>query len=228
MTLPHEVPVMTLPNATLFPQALLPLYIFEMRYRQMLADALHGNRVLAVAMRKPNATRETPMEIAGVGLIRVSVAHKDSTSHLILQGLTRVKLGKVVKYRPYRVQKIEPLATPPCNATKTDALLGTVRELLKERVQLGMPFPFPFVSHNKPGSPGEPPPAFSPKEVIGYLDSISDPDQAADLVSCAVLAGAQDRQQILETLDVEARLRQLAKFLLRDIQTHPKRKRRSE
>jgi ATP-dependent Lon protease len=228
MNLPNEVPVMTLPNATLFPQALLPLYIFEMRYRQMLADALHGNRVLAVAMRKPGATRETPTEVAGVGLIRVSVAHKDSTSHLILQGLTRVKLGKVVKYRPYRVQQIEPLATPPCNPTKTDELLGTVRELLKERVLLGMPFPFPFVSHHKPGEPGQPPPAFSPKEVIGYLDSISDPEQAADLVSCAVLAGAEDRQMILETLDVEARLKQLAKFLLRDIQSHPKRKQRGK
>jgi len=218
---------MILPNATLFPQALLPLYIFESRYRQMLADALHGNRLLSVAMRKPNSARETPAEVAGVGLIRVSVAHKDSTSHLILQGLTRVKLGKVVKYRPYRIQQIEALATPPSNTTATGALLVTVRELLKERVQLGMPFPFPFVSQNKLGTPGEPPPAFSPKEVIGYLDSIADPEQAADLVSCAVLAGAEDRQRILETLDVEARLRQLAQFLLRDIQTHPKRKRRS-
>jgi len=227
MDLPSEVPVMTLPNATLFPQALLPLYIFESRYRQMLADALHGNRLLSVAMRKPNSARETPAEVAGVGLIRVSVAHKDSTSHLILQGLTRVKLGKVVKYRPYRIQQIEALATPPSNTTATGALLVTVRELLKERVQLGMPFPFPFVSQNKLGTPGEPPPAFSPKEVIGYLDSIADPEQAADLVSCAVLAGAEDRQRILETLDVEARLRQLAQFLLRDIQTHPKRKRRS-
>jgi ATP-dependent Lon protease len=227
MNLPDEVPVMTLPNATLFPQALLPLYIFETRYRQMLADALHGNRMLSVAMRKPNSSRETPAEIAGVGLIRVSVAHKDSTSHLILQGLTRVKLGKVVKYRPYRVQQIEPLPTPPSNDMKTGALLVTVRELLKERVLLGMPFPFPFVSQAKPGTPGQPPPAFSAKEVIGYLDSINDPDQAADLVSCAVLAGAEDRQTILETLDVEARLRQLAQFLLRDIQTHPKRKKRS-
>lgn len=227
MNLPSEVPVMTLPNATLFPQALLPLYIFEMRYRQMLADALHGNRMMAVAMRKPGATRETPVEIAGVGLIRVSVAHKDGTSHLILQGLTRVKLGKATKYRPYRIQQIEPLTPPPANANKAGALLGTVRELLKERVQLGMPFPFPFVSHHKPGEPGQPPPAFSPKEVIGYLDSINDPDQAADLVSCAVLAGAEDRQAILETLDVEARLRQLAKFLLRDIQSHPKRKPRT-
>ena len=180
---------MTLPNATLFPQALLPLYIFESRYRQMLADALHSNRVLSVAMRKPNSARETPNEVAGVGLIRVSVAHKDGTSHLILQGLTRVKLGKVVRYKPYRVQRIEPLATPPSDSTATGSLLSTVRELLKERVQLGIPFPFPLVSQAQPGNPGQPPPAFSAKEVIGYLDAISDPEQAADMVSCAADVG---------------------------------------
>src|SRR6266540_20828 len=44
MELPEAVPVMTLPSATLFPQALLPLYIFETRYRQMLADMLRGGR----------------------------------------------------------------------------------------------------------------------------------------------------------------------------------------
>jgi len=48
---------MTLPNATLFPQALLPLYIFEPRYRQMLAEALHSSRMFAVAMQKPGNTR---------------------------------------------------------------------------------------------------------------------------------------------------------------------------
>jgi len=60
MKIPREVAIMTLPNATLFPQALLPLYIFEPRYRQMLADALHSNRLFAVAMQKPGSTRESP------------------------------------------------------------------------------------------------------------------------------------------------------------------------
>src|SRR5687767_10942678 len=84
--LPREVPVMTLPNATLFPQALLPLYIFEPRYRQMLADALHSHRMFSVAMQRPDRMREAPLPVAGLGLIRVSVGHKDGTSHLILQG----------------------------------------------------------------------------------------------------------------------------------------------
>src|SRR3982751_340434 len=110
MTLPDEVPIMTLPNATLFPQALLPLYIFEPRYRQMLADALHSNRMFLVAMQRPGSTRESPSPVAGLGLIRVSVGHRDGTSHLILQGLARVQLAEAVRYKPYRVQRIRALA----------------------------------------------------------------------------------------------------------------------
>ena len=46
---PDEVPVMTLPNLAFFPQALLPLHIFEPRYRRMLRDVLASNRIFAVA-----------------------------------------------------------------------------------------------------------------------------------------------------------------------------------
>ena len=228
MNLPCEVPVMTLPNATLFPQALLPLYIFEPRYRRMLADALKTDRMFSVAMRRPGATRDTPLTVAGLGLIRVSVGHNDGTSHLILQGMTRVELEETVRYRPYHVQRIRALATPPCDSVAADALLVKVRALLHEWLELGLPFPFPLVSPSKSGKPNQPPPAFSAKEVMGYLDSISDPERAADLVSCAVLAGASERQSILEAVDVETRLRRLVQFLLRDIHQHRKEKRRHE
>lgn len=221
MRIPREVPVMTLPNATLFPQALLPLYIFEPRYRQMLADALHSNRMFSVAMQKPGNSRETPAPVAGLGLIRVSVGHRDGTSHLILQGLARVELEEAVRYKPYRIQRIKPLHSPPCDNVKVDALVAKLRELLQERIQLGLPFPFPVMSPGQAeASPA--PPSFSPKEILNYLDSISDPEQAADLVSCAVLPGAVERQTILETVDVEARLRRLIHFLLAEIRNKRK------
>jgi ATP-dependent Lon protease len=222
MKIPREVPVMTLPNATLFPQALLPLYIFEPRYRQMLSDSLHSNRMFSVAMQRPGNSRETPSAVAGLGLIRVSVGHRDGTSHLILQGLARVELEEAVRYKPYRIQKIKALHTPPCDNVKVDALLAKVRELLDERIQLGLPFPFPVMSSK--GQTEAAPPSFSPKEILSYLDSICDPEQAADLVSCAVLPGASERQTILETVDVEARLRRLIFFLLAEI----KRKRKGD
>ena len=212
---------MTLPNATLFPQALLPLYIFEPRYRQMLADALHTNRMFSVAMQRPGTTRESPSSVAGLGLIRVSVGHRDGTSHLILQGLARVELKEAVRYKPYRVQRIRTIETPPCDNVKVDALVAKVRELLEERIQLGLPFPFPVMSPEKAETKPAPP-SFSPKEILNYLDSITDPEQAADLVSCAVLPGAVERQTILETVDVEERLRRLIRFLLAEIRTKRK------
>src|SRR5260221_12040226 len=101
---------MTLPSATLFPQAPLRLYIFEPRYRQMLNDALNSNRMFAVAMQKPGRTRETPVAVAGPGLIRAAVEHDDGASHLILQGLARLRVGTTVRYKPYRVQRVRPLA----------------------------------------------------------------------------------------------------------------------
>lgn len=225
MKLPPEVPVMTLPNATLFPQALLPLYIFEPRYRQMLVDSLNSNRMFSVAMQKPGRKREAPSAVAGLGLIRVSVGHQDGTSHLILQGLVRVELVEPVRYRPYRVHRIKALASPPCNDVVIDALLAKMRELLDERVQLGLPFPFPIMSKSK-SKPMEPSPDFSSKEVLDYLDKLTDPEQVADLVSCAVLAGAAQRQAILETVNLESRLKQLIHFLMAEISRERKDKNR--
>jgi ATP-dependent Lon protease len=217
MKLPREVPVMTLPNATLFPQALLPLYIFEKRYRQMLVDSLDSNRMFSVAMQKPGRTRETPSVVAGLGLIRVSVGHNDGTSHLILQGIVRVELEETIRYKPYRVQRIRPLEPPPSNEVVVDALVAKVRELLEERVDLGLPFPFPFVSSTSAKPAEKTPPGFSPKDVLDYLDKLTEPDQVADLVSCAVLAGPTERQTILETVNVEARLKHLIHFLMAEI-----------
>jgi ATP-dependent Lon protease len=214
MKLPSEVPVMTLPNTTLFPQALQPLYIFEPRYRKMLADSLDGGRMFAIAMQRPGSSREAPSPIAGLGLIRVSVGHADGTSHLVLQGMARVQLGKAVRYKPYRVHKIQPLESLPSNEVVVDALLAKVRELLEERVELGLSLaPAPSLK----SKPAEPPPGFSAKDVIKYLDKLDDPEQVADLVSLAVLAGPLERQSILETVHLESRLKRLIHFLMAEI-----------
>jgi Lon protease-like protein len=219
MKLPREVPVMTLPNATLFPQALLPLYIFERRYRQMLEDSLNSHRMFAVAMQRPNCTRELPSPVAGLGLIRVAVKHKDGTSHLVLQGLARVELTQAVRYKPYRLQKVRGLSTPPCDTVRADALLCKVRELLEERILLGLPFPFPVMSSSqKEAAEQDSTSPFTPKDILKYLDTIA-PEQAADLVSCALLPRAEERQTILETVDVESRLQRLIHFLLAEIQS---------
>src|SRR5213592_3134857 len=70
-----------------------------------------SSRMVAIAMQKPNTTRESPAQVAGLGLIRAAVKNPDGTSHLILQGLCRLKLGRATKYRPYRIHEAKPLQT---------------------------------------------------------------------------------------------------------------------
>jgi ATP-dependent Lon protease len=221
MELPDSVPVMTLPSATLFPQALLPLYIFEPRYRRMLADMLKTNRMFSVAMQRPGKQRETPCQVAGLGLIRVSVGHDDGTSHLILQGLTRVELVDTVRTRPYRVASIRPLQATPAENVAVDRLVAKVHQLVEERIQLG-PFPFPFSAFKNTTAPkkksGAGQKQFSPKEILDYLEGLNDADQVADLVSCALLPGAVERQTILETVNLEQWLKHLIQFLVAEIQ----------
>ncbi|MEY2584626.1 MAG: hypothetical protein QOD80_652, partial [Verrucomicrobiota bacterium] len=111
--LPDHVPVMPLPGALLFPNALLPLHIFEPRYQEMLELALREHRMFSVALIKPQRSQWKSTDdffpVAGVGLIRACVGRGDGTSNLILQGLRRVRFSGFEQTAPFPVARIEPL-----------------------------------------------------------------------------------------------------------------------
>jgi ATP-dependent Lon protease len=202
--LPDEVPVMTLPNATLFPQAMLPLYIFEPRYRKMLEDALASHRMFSVAMQKPGIKRESPCPVAGLGLIRASVKNKDGTSHLILQGLARIRFEETVCRKPYRVERFHTLMPEENESVAVDALTTKVRELVTRRVE---------TTKGKPALDPEPQ-LPSLEQFAEHLNKVSDPDQVADMAACVMLREPAQRQTILEAVELEPRLRLLVQFLV--------------
>jgi len=225
MELPREVPVMTLPNAILFPEAMLPLYIFEPRYQRMLSDALDSHRMFAVAMQKPGRSRETPCAVAGVGLIRASVARKDGTSNLVLQGLARVELTSTVRYRPYRVHRIRALESAATDSVAVDALTVKVLELVSERLEQGFELPVHVLrqlGQVEELDEDESAPGFALKQGIEILAKLNNPEQIADLVSGTLLSSLRERQFLLETVDLETRLKHLIHFLMAEIRRQGK------
>jgi ATP-dependent Lon protease len=89
-----------------------------------------------------------------------------------------------------------------------------VRDLVSERIELGLPPMFPTAKLK----------GKSKQTIMAYLNDISDPDQVADLVSCFLIPGAVERQTILETVEVEPRLKHLIHFLMAEISQHRKNK----
>ena len=78
---------MILPNATLFPDALLLLHILKPRYRRILSDVLDSYHIFGVALRQSDAGMESPMPIVGVGMVGVCIDAKDGTPNLLLMGM---------------------------------------------------------------------------------------------------------------------------------------------
>lgn len=196
MELPDQVPVMPLPGALLFPHALLPLYIFEPRYRQMLDLALSEHRMFCVALIRPQRQQwqstEDFFHVAGVGLIRACVGRGDGTSNLILQGLRRVRLAAFERSSPFPIAQIEPLESKATPSVETDALGAKVLELYSRLKENGRQLP---------------------DKVDRYLFHLGDAEVLADLMAATFINDPLRRQQLLEELVVNQRLRLVIQYL---------------
>ncbi len=195
--LPDSIPVMPLPGALLFPNALLPLYIFERRYREMLEHALGHHRMFCVALLKPNRSEWHSVEdfhhIASAGLIRACVGCGDGTSNLILQGLQRVRFTGFDQEEPFPIAEIEPLESIATDSSlQSEALGGKILDLYERFKRSGREFP---------------------EKVDRYLSDLADPEMLADLMAATFVSDPFRRQQLLEELSVKQRLRLVIQFL---------------
>ena len=112
-----EIPIFPLPNVVLFPRTLLPLHIFEPRYRQMVRDVLDGSRQIGMVLAK--STRETDASIAyevhsvgGLGRISEVKELDDGRYDIVLSGVSRFRILEFLEEVPYRRARVELLEDP--------------------------------------------------------------------------------------------------------------------
>ena len=199
--MPEEVPVMTLPNLAFFPQALLPLHIFEPRYRRMLRDVLASNRIFAVACLDSEAAAhgrfEPPHRVACIGLVRACQASGNGPSNLLLQGLCRVAIEAIVGDEPYRRIRIRALASEPgADPGENARLRAELSRLIRLKLKL---------------SPG------GSEGMTDLLKSVEDPEIFADIAAFNLCDDAPVKQKLLETLDVNRRLLLLLRVVRSEI-----------
>jgi ATP-dependent Lon protease len=200
--IPREVPVMTLSAAVLFPQAVMPLHIFEPRYRRMLREILGRDRIFAVASLDEERERETGGEplrqVGGVGVVRACRKNDDGTSDLILQGLARVEFEAIVTEEPYRRARIWQLPSDAgADPEKLERMRRKTVSLIQTQIRLGAPIP---------------------KEVLRFLEQMEHPESVLDLSIYTLCPSPALKQELLETTDVPARFSRFEGFLQAEIE----------
>jgi len=195
-----EIPIFPLPNVVFFPHTLLPLHIFEPRYRQMLADCLAGDRRLAVVLLRPGWEAEyygrpAVYSVAGTGEIVASERLPDGRSNILLKGLGRIMIeGEVPSPKPYRIARASWLdeVYPSGGEAELTSHVDHLRRLCGDLL----------------GTLPEPVPAFL--EILTQRDS---PSVFVDRVSSLVVNEVEARQRLLELSDVQQRIAEVIAVL---------------
>ena len=139
------VPVFPLPNVWLFPSVVLPLHVFEPRYRRMIEDSLDGPGRLVlgtiVGGHEHEAAGAPPFHgIAGLGEIGRHEKLADGRFNLVLVGLARVFVQEVPSPHPYRLVEWRPAPELPVAPERADALRKRLCAALAQRAP-GLPPP---------------------------------------------------------------------------------------
>ena len=186
--LPNKIPIITLAQCNLLPHGLLPLYIFEPRYRQMLEDALKHDRFFCVATRIQGSEvaddDDAVFQASTAGLIRACVKQDDGTSHVVLQGVQRIRFLEYLQREPYRVARIEPIVSVDGEASGSAALCDQLLSAL---------------------------PAGVDESFVERLKEMKSPEMVADVVGFNLIQDAYERQPLVGMENVQERLQYLLK-----------------
>ena len=197
--IPQVLPILPLRNSVLFPAGVLPLAVGRQKSVALIKDAARDEQVIGVVTQR-RAEEKDPgaADLYTVGTVARIVKHlkmdEDSYS-LVVQGLARVRVLALVKETPYLEARIEAMEDcTPLDEVEVDALAISLKALARELIKL-MPEP--------------------PSAATELVESITHPGHLADLIAANVDVPIEERQQVLETLDLKERMKFVLDLLAR-------------
>jgi Lon protease-like protein len=182
--------IFPLPGAVLIPHALVPLHVFEPRYRKMTRDCEEGLRTLALAnIPDDRTTGERPprvLPVIGVGVLARVDPLPDGRFNLVLRGVQRAVIGQELSTgEPYRLVRATALEPGRPSSAAADMANGLKRLILALSSALRN----------------------AQIQALAQLAArATDPGDLADIVAGALLANPRERQAVLEAVELEPRL----------------------
>jgi len=199
-TLPDALPVLPLLETVSFPDTLTPLAVDQERYVQLINDALAGNRMLVMlAGKDPEQESPGPEDLHRIGVAGVvarMLKVPDGTLRILVQGGQRVAVQSFTQEQPYLVAEIEALPDIVSESPELTALTRNVQQTFTDIVEQ-----VPYL----------------PEELQIAVANVDEPSALSHLIASALRIKPDEKQALLEEVDVAKRLRRLSEILAREL-----------
>jgi ATP-dependent Lon protease len=198
---PSALPVLPLKEMVPYPDTLTPLAVGRERSMRVVNEVLSGERMLVmVASKKPELEEPGPEDLYDVGVVGVvarMLKVPDGTIRILVQGTERVRLTDYVAEEPYLVARIEQLPDVVEPSPELEALAQNVQRTFAEIIEQ-----IPYL----------------PEELQLAVANLEDPSALAHLIAGALRISTEEKQKLLEEVDVAKRLRRLSEILARELE----------
>jgi ATP-dependent Lon protease len=199
--LPSVLPILPLKETVVFPESMTPLAIGQERSVRLVDDVVASDRIVALVTTR-DASKEAP---GGDDIYRVGTAaviHKmirvpDGTLRILAQGLRRIHLVEVTQEEPYLRGRFIELPDVVSETKELEALARNVEGLFTRIVEL-----VPYL----------------PDELRLAVANADDPSALANLIASTMRIKTEEKQELLEEPNVEARLRRLTAIMSRELE----------
>ncbi len=199
--LPERLPVLPLRDTVTFPETLTPLAVGQERSIRLVNDVLGGDRMLVmVASRDPEVDAPGPEqlhEVGVVGTVARMLKVPDGTLRILVQAGPRVRLDEFAAARPYLVARVVEAPDVVSEGPELTALVRNVQETFRQIIE-----DVPYL----------------PEELLMAVANLDDPSALAHLIAGALRIKTEEKQALLEELDVARRLRRLSEILARELE----------
>jgi ATP-dependent Lon protease len=199
--LPDALPILPLRETVTYPDTLTPLAVGQERSIQLVNEVLSGNRLLAmVASRDPENDTPGPDDLYDVGVagtVARMMKVPDGTLRILVQGSERIRILDYVSEEPYLVARIEPLPDVLEPSTELEALTRNVQSTFSQIIEA-----IPYL----------------PEELQLAVANMDEPSALSHLIAGALRISTEEKQELLEQVDVTKRLRRLSEILTRELE----------
>src|SRR5215208_4046192 len=199
--LPDALPILPLRETVTYPDTLTPLAVGQERSIKLVNDVLGGDRMLAlVASRDPEPDAPGPEQLHDVGVagtIARMLKVPDGTLRILVQAGPRVRIEGFDTEQPYLVARVAPAPDTVTEGPELTALMRNVQETFSRIIE-----DVPYL----------------PEELQLAVANLDDPSALSHLIAGALRISTEEKQELLETVDVTRRLRRLSEILARELE----------